>query len=1021
MRKIVPRRFNWSGKTLAVTLCIFLSYLLFGAGTVHALDPNLRLTQYIHASWRIQDGSAPAADILSITQTSDGFLWFITARGLYRFDGFRFVPWALPPTVSMHEIANVFGDGTGGLWVLGDDEIVYLKAGLASSHFELRGLQSTQNISEDPDGSLWVVRGSPASLESPLCHVTRQALKCFGKNDGIPISPINSLLADGRGGFWLGGPTTLVHWHAGQSEMYPSKGQIVSLIPDSDGSIWVGMISEGSGGLAKWKDGTIRPFVSPGFDGSRAAVTRMISDRQGNLWVGTFAKGVFRIHGNAVEHYAHLDGLSSDTVWSLFEDKQGIVWAATSNGIDSFRDPAVTTFSALEGLPKDAAMGILATKDGTIWVANDGSLDHIANGTVSSIRMGAGLPGEQVTSLLEDRTGNMWVGVDDGLYLFKNGHFLRLPEANHKPLGMVVGITEDIDGNIWAECLGEPRKLVRIRDFQVREMFFESQVPPGHSLAADPQGGIWIGTRKGDIVLFRNGVLANKTAVNLGGDSVADLILAQLDGSVLAGSRDGLFGLHNGRAQRMTKKNGLPCNWVYSFVEDKNKKWWLYTECGVVELSDTELQRWWANPETTVETRFYDVLDGARPSTPSFTSAAYSADGRVWFVTGVVVQMVDPSRLLHKALPAQTYIESLIADRKEFEAAPDLRVPPNPRDLQIDYTSPTFAIPQKVKFRYRLDGYDRDWHDAGTRRQAFYTDLPPRKYSFRVVASNSDGVWSESAAKLDFSVIPAYYQTNWFRALCLVVFMALLLATYQWRLRHLHHQFEMTLEARVSERTRIARELHDSLLQSFHGLLLRFQTVFQLLPERPMEAKEKLGSAIEQTADAITEGRDAVQGLRDSTVQGNDLARAISTLGEELAADSTNHRPAFRVAVEGEARNLHPILRDEIYKIAAEGLRNAFRHSRARQIEVEIRYDTEQFRLRVRDDGKGVDPSTLSSQGSDGHYGLPGMRERATVIGGKLVVWSEVDEGTEVELRVPASSAYARAQRSSWFSRKAKA
>jgi signal transduction histidine kinase len=251
--------------------------------------------------------------------------------------------------------------------------------------------------------------------------------------------------------------------------------------------------------------------------------------------------------------------------------------------------------------------------------------------------------------------------------------------------------------------------------------------------------------------------------------------------------------------------------------------------------------------------------------------------------------------------------------------------------------------------------------------------------------------------------------------------MALLLATYQWRVRHLHHQFEMTLEARVSERTRIARELHDSLLQSFHGLLLRFQTVFQLLPERPMEAKEKLGSAIEQTADAITEGRDAVQGLRDSTAEGNDLALAISTLGEELAADSTNHRPAFRVAVEGEARNLYPILRDEIYKIAAEGLRNAFRHSRARQIEVEIRYDTEQFRLRVRDDGKGVDPSTLSSQSSEGHYGLPGMRERATVIGGKLVVWSEVDEGTEVELRVPASSAYARAQRSWWFSRKAKA
>jgi signal transduction histidine kinase len=228
----------------------------------------------------------------------------------------------------------------------------------------------------------------------------------------------------------------------------------------------------------------------------------------------------------------------------------------------------------------------------------------------------------------------------------------------------------------------------------------------------------------------------------------------------------------------------------------------------------------------------------------------------------------------------------------------------------------------------------------------------------------------------------------------------------------------MTLEARVGERTRIARDLHDTLLQSAHGVLLRFQTVSQLLPDRPMEAKEKLDNAIAQTADFITEARDEVQGLRDSTVQTNDLALAISTLGEELTTDSTDYRPAFRVAVEGESRNLHPILRDEIYKIAAEALRNAFRHSRARQIEVEIRYDNEQFRLRVRDDGKGLDPAILSSQGSKGHYGLPGMRERATLIGGKLVVWSEGDAGTEVELRVPASTAYATTRRRSWLVRK---
>jgi signal transduction histidine kinase/ligand-binding sensor domain-containing protein len=1028
MRRIVPCRFNWPGKTLAV-LCLFLFYLSFGTGSVHALDPSKLLSQYVHTSWRIQDGSAPSG-IEAIAQTSDGYLWFSSdSQGMYRFDGVRFLPWTWSPDgKTIKGIVNVYGDHAGGLWALGEREIVRLKGGVVSSHFNLDGLQHFQQISEEPDGSLWVVRGSGAGSDAPLCRITDGAIKCFGKSDGLPISPVDSLLADGKGGFWLGGQTTLVHWHNGVSETYPiealnsNAGQvgISGLARDRDGDLWVGILAEGRGlGLCRLIGGIVKPFVTPTFDGSKVVVSAMIFDHDGNLWVGTAGKGIFRIHGSVVDHYQGTDGLSSDTVLALFEDREGIVWSVTTNGIDNFRDPSVSIFSAREGLGTDAATGVLATKDGTIWVANAGSLDQIKSGKVTSIRTGDGLPGHQVTAMLEDRAGNLWVGVDDGLYLFKSGRFRRLPEPNHQPLGMVVGITGDNDGNIWAECLGNPRKLVRIRDFQVREEFPPSEIPPGHSLASDPHGGIWIATKKGDIGLFRNGVFETKFPLNPGGDPSNRQIMSTADGSILAGSENGLVEWRQGKVHRMTTKNGLPCDSVISFIEDKENRWWLHTGCGVVQFPDSELERWQANPEAIVLTRVYDVLDGARPTGgPSFNASAYSSDGRVWFATGFVVEMVDPSRLSQKALPAQAYIESLVADRREFKATPNLKIPPNPRDLQIDYTSPTFAIPQKVKFRYRLEGYDRDWHDAGTRRQAFYTDLPPRKYSFRVVASNSDGVWSEDAAKLDFSVIPAYYQTNWFRALCIVVFMALLLAAYQWRVRHLHHEFEMTLEARVSERTRIARELHDSLLQSFHGLLLRFQTVFQLLPERPMEAKEKLGSAIEQTADAITEGRDAVQGLRDSTVQGNDLALAISTLGEELTTDSTN-RPAFHVAVEGEARNLHPILRDEVYKIAAEALRNAFRHSRARQIETEIRYDTEQFRLRVRDDGKGVDPAILSSQGSEGHYGLPGMRERSTLIGGKLVIWSEVDEGTEVELRIPASTAYATARRSSWFSRKA--
>jgi signal transduction histidine kinase len=660
--------------------------------------------------------------------------------------------------------------------------------------------------------------------------------------------------------------------------------------------------------------------------------------------------------------------------------------------------------------------GVLAARDGAVWLANSGSLDHIVNGTVSSIRAGSGLPGQQSTVLFEDRSGNMWVGVDDALYLFENGRFRRLPVRNQTPLGLIVGITEDIDGNIWAECAGHPRKLVRIRNFQVQEEISSTQVPPGHTLAPDPNGGIWIGTLKGELILFRHGIV-ERVSLQPRGNPVSRQILVRADGSVLAATEEGLVAVREGKVQRMNTANGLPCDLVIGFIEDNEKRWWLYTGCGLVELSRAEFQKWWANPQAVVQTRLYDRLDGVQPNTPSFNPAAYSPDGRLWFATGVVAQMLDLSKLSREPLPAQTYIESVTVDRKELASTGNLRIGPYPRDLQINYTSPTFLIPQKVKFRYRLEGYERDWHDAGMRRQAFYTDLPPGKYSFRVIASNSDGIWNESGAKLDFSIAPAYYQTNWFRAFCVMVFMALLWAAYQWRLRRLRHQFEITLDARIGERTRIARELHDTLLQSFHGVLLRFQTAFQLLPERPIEAKEKLESAIDQAAEAITEGRDAVQGLRDSTVQSNDLALAISMVGEELKSHSTGRQPILRVAVEGGSRNLHPILRDEVYKITAEALRNAFLHAEAKQVEVEIRYDDEQFRLRVRDDGKGMNSKLLSSHGKEGHFGLPGMRERATLIGAKLTIWSEVDSGTEVELRVPAGLAYSSAHRGSWWSR----
>ena len=1009
-RFIRPRR------PIVAALSAYLTYLWLLAVPASALDPNKRITQYIHSAWSARDGSAPNGGY-AIAQTADGFLWFVSGD-LMTFDGVRFVPWDGPPNngsiatndTGFGQIMNAMGARAGGLWVLGIGGIVHLQGRIVTSHFELAGLRALQSMSEDPDGSLWVVRGDNRILDAPVCHITERPVQCFGKADGIPISPVNSILADGKGGFWLGGQTALAHWHNGVSEIYPidalksngGRAGIARMALGPDGSLWIGIRSAGHGrGLGRLRNGAFQPFVTSSFDGSALAVESMVFDRDGNLWVGTGGQGLFRIHGDVVDHYGRAEGLSSDVVDAVLEDREGILWAASPELINKFRDPRVASFSVAEGLG-NSPMGVLATRDGTIWIASQGSLDHIdKNGTISSIRPHDGLPGNQVAAMLEDHAGNLWVGIDDGLYLLSNGRFRRLPEPDDKPLGLVVGMAEDADGNIWAECFSNPRKLVRIRDFQVREEFPGSRVPSGRTVVPDPRGGVWIGTLKGDLALLRNGV-AETFPLNAKSDPFIHQIVARGDGSVLAGSAEGLVGLRQGKVQRMTTGNGLPCNFVTSFVEDREKRWWLYTDCGVVELPDSELERWWANPQAMVQVRVYDELDGAAAGRPNFNSAAYSRDGRVWFASGVRVQMLDPSRLSQRAPAAMTHIESLTVDRKEFAPTGHLKLRPHPREVQIDYTSPELLIPQKVKFRYRLDGYERDWREAGTRRQAFYTDLPPGHYSFRAIACNSDGVWNQSAATFDFSVDPAYYQTSWFRALCVTAFLAALWGLYRLRLYQVAREFTAQLDGRVDERLRVARDLHDTLLQTFQAALIQMQAGYNLLSRRPEKAAETLQKAITISEGAIAEGREAIQNMRSSTVTKNDLARALRVAGDQMMVEGSAR---FDVKVQGLSRDVHPILRDEVYRIALEALRNAFKHAEAKAIEAEIVYG-DSLRVRIRDDGKGIDPANLGEGRRPGHYGLLGMRERAARIGGKLDVWSGPGAGTEIQLTIPGKIAF---------------
>src|SRR5271165_3607215 len=365
-RRLDVLRLKWLRKVTAATSACYLGCVLLVAGQGHALDPNKRITQYIHTSWGTRDGFGQSA--YSIAQTSDCFLWFI-AGDMATFDGVRFTSWDGPPNggsitkgAPFGQIVNAFGDHAGGLWVFGLHGIVHLEGRVVTSQFELQGLRTLQNFSEDSDGSIWVVRGNNSISDLPLCHVTDRAVKCFGKADGIPISPLNSLLPDGKGGFWLGGQTALVHWHDGVSETYPiealksNAGQpgIAALARAPDGSLWVGILTAGPGrGLGRLRNGAFQPFVTPGFDGSKLAVHSMIFDRDGSLWIGTTGEGLFRITGNVVDHYGRAEGLSSNSVDAVFEDREGILWAAGPGAIDKFRDPPVASFSTLEGLGND--------------------------------------------------------------------------------------------------------------------------------------------------------------------------------------------------------------------------------------------------------------------------------------------------------------------------------------------------------------------------------------------------------------------------------------------------------------------------------------------------------------------------------------------------------------------------------------------------------------------------------------------------------------------------------------------
>ena len=990
---------------------VAVGILLLAYPSASALDLSLDVNQFAHTAWKFRDGFAKGT-VTSVAESPDGYLWLGTEFGLLRFDGVRTVPWQPPGDEQLPSnwIRTLLARPDGTFWIGTLKGLASWKDGKLTQYPELAG-QSVNTLVVDREGTVWA--GGYAGSTGTLCAIQRGIAKCFGDDGGFG-QWVASLYEDSRGNLWAAAQTGLWRWRPGAPTLYPMRDPVIAtsqtLLESDDGTLLIATRD----GISQLVGGKDTAYPLPGAV-PRYRPERLLRDRDGGLWIGTLDRGLLHIHQGRTDAFTQANGLSGDFVTRLFEDREGNIWVATRNGLDRFRDLAVRTISTNQGLSSAPPSSVLAARDGSVWFGSLDGLSRWNNGqvTIYRKRTDRGLPDDGIGALFEDDDGRLWVSTLLGVAYFENGRFIPVSRL---PGGQTSAMAGDRAGNLW--IINEAQGLFHLRGATVVEQIPWSTLglkDAATTLFLDPvQGGLWLGFR-GGVAYFKDGQVRASYAVGSNQGRVNQFRL-DAGGALWAATESGLSHVENGRVVTLSSKNGLPCDAVHWTREDDDHSAWLYTACGLVRIASMELNAGISDPTRQLKASVFDSSDGVGIRVlPGFYSpqVARTADGTFWFLPGDGVSVLDPRDLSINRLPPPVHIEQVTADRKTYDASSGLQLPPLVRNLEIDYTALSFVAPEKNRFRVKLEGHDPDWQDVGNRRQAFYDNLSPGKYRFSVVASNNSGVWNETGESLDFSIAPAYYQTTWFRAASVVTALALLWATYQFRVRQIAQEFNRRMDERVNERTRIARELHDTLLQSFQGLMLRFQSARNLLPADPAKAVEALDGALDRADQAIVEGRGAIQNLRSSTTVTNELAQAMRALAEEFDGGGNDRGPAtFRVSTEGTPRDLHPILRDDVYRIAREALRNAFHHAQASHIEVVITYGSSDLCVSIRDDGKGMDPQNLNA-GRAGHWGLAGMRERARELGARLDLWSEIGAGTKVELHIPGSVAYS-ASRSRW-------
>ena len=983
------------------------------------LDPQKLISQFTHTSWTAKDGVP--GPVRAIAQTPDGYLWLGTEAGLYRFDGLHFVAWE--PSSGEQTLGSAVWSlctsRDGSLWIgFSSGGISQLRNGHLKNYSHADGVPGggILSIVEDGNGSIW------AGGQYGLTKLDSGNWRQVGAESGYPAPGAQVLFVDRRGTLWVATDgldfglskdpvrrnTILSLTHNAKSFVgtRESVGQVWMMAEAPDGNVWI----------ADTSGHTVRPIMSrPKSEAGMkvgAEPFSVLFDRDGSLWIGPDERGLRRVVDVRQPERALLDqfwareGLSSDRVISALEDREGNLWFGTAVGLDRFRENKLIPYSNGEGLTPDQRLAVASTSDGSVWLVSYTSdiVQRVRQGRITTSKLPAYSRSDttRILSLYADGNSSIWLGGSFGLAEGAEGNFSFIKVPGLENGAMVHAIARDAGGTLWITVWGGDKGggVLRLRDGHWTDFRNRVHLPQYRCrvLYGDPLGRLWLGFEDGEVAVHENEefhVYSSKDGLP-GGKVLA--ITRDRAGTIWIGSEGGLSRFHHGRFVTLTKKNGLPGNSVSGIAEDDEGFLWVAGALAVLRVSSQELEKALLSPSYQMQGASFDATDGLRGlprQREPFPTAIRSTDGRFWFSTSEGVAVIDPRHLPKNIVPPPITIEAVKADDRTLTPFSGLSLRPRTRNLQFEYAALSLTAPEHVQFRYKLEGYDDDWRGPVSDREAAYTNLPPRNYRFRVIACNNDGVWNEAGAALDFSVAPAWYQTNWFRILCVVSGVFSVWVIYRLRVLQISRAIGARFDERLAERTRMARDLHDTFLQTIQGSKLVADDALELTtdPIRMRRAMEQLSVWL---ATAMQEGRAALNSLRTATTQTNDLAEALRRVTQDGLIPSSM---AVTFSVIGVAKEMHPIVRDEIYRIGYEAIRNACVHSGASRLEVEFKY-AHNLALRVSDNGTGIDPA-IADRGKDEHFGLQGMRERAARVGGKLTLASSSNLGTEIKLVVP--------------------